>query len=357
MTSNDPRDLDGKRLQQAMQSLGRNPVLRARMVALLREWEPEIACEGAVRDEVTGPIIDALHLDTDEYEKVLADGSRFQFLYRTKIARDFLLAPNEHPSHVWEPQTTKLLLELSRGLTGDVLVGGAYFGDQAVLVARAVADAGLTVHCFEPNAQQARMLRRNLELNQLDNAVVNEVGLWSQSGEHMKLDGFDSFANMVAGSAGEGGFETTTIDDYVRHQGVRVGLIQLDIEGAELAALQGARGVLAQHGPDVVFELHRSYVDWSDGLRATPVCRLLLDLGYTLFAVRDINSHREMPGQPVELIPLDSVFLEGPPHGFNMLALRDPGRIHGPAWRIVEGVSPKLLPHRSPRLHHPVGGF
>jgi hypothetical protein len=37
MTSNDPRDLDGKRLQYAMQTLGRDPVLRARMVALLRE--------------------------------------------------------------------------------------------------------------------------------------------------------------------------------------------------------------------------------------------------------------------------------------------------------------------------------
>ena len=36
MTSNDPRDLDGKRLQLAMQTLGRDPVLRARMIAGLR---------------------------------------------------------------------------------------------------------------------------------------------------------------------------------------------------------------------------------------------------------------------------------------------------------------------------------
>ena len=139
MTSNDPRDLDGKRLQLAMQTLGRDPALRARMIALLRECEGQIACAGSVRDEVVGPIIDALHLDTDQYDKVLADGTRFQFLYRTKIARDFLLSEAEHPTHVWEPQTTKLLLELGRDLQGDVLVGGAYFGDQAVLVARQLA--------------------------------------------------------------------------------------------------------------------------------------------------------------------------------------------------------------------------
>jgi len=356
MTSNDPRDLDGKRLQQAMQTLGRNPVLRARMIALLREAETALQSAGAVRDEITGPIIDALHLETDEYEKVLADGSRFQFLYRTKIARDFLLAEAEHSTHVWEPQTTKLLMELCRDLAGDALVGGAYFGDQAVLVARAVAARGLCVHCFEPNAQQALMLRRNLELNGLHNAVVQETGLWSRSGERMRLDGFDSFANMVVGSMREG-FDTVAIDDYAHHHDVRLGLIQLDIEGAELAALQGAQLVLAEQGPHVVFELHRSYVDWSQGLRATPVCQLLLELGYSIFAVRDINSHREMPGQPVELVPLDTVYLEGPPHGFNMLAVRDPSRIAGPAWRVVEGVSPKLLPHKDPQLHHPVGGF
>ena len=114
MTSNDPRDLDGKRLQQAMQTLGRDPVLRARLVALLRESEAQIACEGSVRDDVTGPVIDALHLDTDQYEKVLDDGTRFQFLYRTKIARDFLLSESEHPTHVWAVSYTHLTLPTNR---------------------------------------------------------------------------------------------------------------------------------------------------------------------------------------------------------------------------------------------------
>ena len=35
LTSNDPRDLDGKRLQNAMQTLGRDPALRARLIARL----------------------------------------------------------------------------------------------------------------------------------------------------------------------------------------------------------------------------------------------------------------------------------------------------------------------------------
>lgn len=358
MTYNDPRDHDGRRLQQALQTLGRDPALRARLIALLKDCEARLPQSLAVREDVTGPVVDALHTERDTYDKELADGTRFRFLYRTKIARDFLLSDLEKPTHVWEPQTTRLLLELAQDLDGDALVGGAYFGDQAVLLARALAARSLRVHCFEPNPDQADMLQTNIGLNQLSNAVVNRLGLWNCSGQRMRLDGFDSFANAVATQAGDsGGFETVSIDDYAAQHGLRLGLIQLDIEGAELPALRGAEAVLRRDRPHVVFELHRAYVDWSQGLGATPICRLLTDLGYAVYAVRDINSHREMPGHPVELVPMDTVYLEGPPHGFNMLAVHDAARVGGAGFRIVPGVSPKLLPHKDPALHHPVGGF
>ena len=67
--SNDPRDMDGKRLQHAMRLFGRNTALRARMVNFLRECEPAIAYEGAVRDDMIGTIVDALHQGSDTYEK------------------------------------------------------------------------------------------------------------------------------------------------------------------------------------------------------------------------------------------------------------------------------------------------
>ena len=355
--SNDPRDLDGQRLRSAMHRLGRDPALRAAMLALLKRAEGSLAYPGPVRDEVTGPIADALHGDDDRYQKTLADGTRFRFLFRTKIARDFLMSEHEHPSHVWEPQTTRLLLELARGLGGDVVVGGAYFGDQAILVARGVP-AGRVVHCFEPNGAQAEMLGGNARLNRLDNVRVNRCGLWSSSDARLRLDGFDSFANAVDATADDAdAFTTVTIDDYAAAAGLRIGLIQLDIEGAELGALLGARRTLTVDRPHVVFEVHRHYVDWSRGLAQTDICRYLAELGYTLYAVRDFNSHREMGERPVELVPADKVYLDGPPHGFNMLAVQDPTRVAGRGFRRVENVSPKLLAHKDPALHHPVGGL
>jgi len=355
--SNDPRDLDGQRLRVAMHQLGRDPALRAAMLGLLKQAEGTLQCGGAVRDEITGPIVDALHGDDDRYEKTLADGTRFSFLFRTKIARDFLMSEAERPSHVWEPQTTRLLLELSRGLTGDVIVGGAYFGDQAILVARALPE-GRTVHCFEPNPVQADMLAGNARLNRLENVRVNRCGLWSSSDVRLKLDGFDSFANAVDAAAGDpDAFSTVSIDDYCAAGRLKLGLIQLDIEGAELGALLGARTTLTRDRPHIVFEVHRHYVDWSRGLAQTEICRYLAELGYTVYAVRDFNSHREMGERPVELVPLDKVYLDGPPHGFNMLAVQDPRRVAGAGFRMVENVSPKLLAHKDPALHHPMGGL
>ncbi len=355
--TNDPRDASGARLQQAMQRLGRHPVLRQAMMDLLKRAETQLGYSGPVRDDVTGPIVDAMHGDNDRYEKTLADGTKFSFLFRTKIARDFLMSAQERPNHVWEPQTTKLLLNLAHGLEGDVVVGGAYFGDQAILVARGVTQ-NHTVHCFEPNADQAAMLAGNVNLNRLNNVLVNKVGLWSHSNVRLKLDGFDSFANAVTASANDkNAFNTVSIDDYRKQRRAKIGLIQLDIEGAEYGALLGARETLQEDKPFVVFEVHRHYVDWSHGLAQTDICHYLAGLGYTIFAVRDFNSHVDMGNRPIELIPVDKVYLQGPPHGFNMLAVQDPKRVEGSGFHIVENVSPKLLAHKDPVLHHPVGGL
>jgi len=355
--SNDPRDLDGKRLQMALHQLGRNPEVRARLIDFLKDAESTLVCPGSVREDVTGPIVDALHDDNDEYEKTLSDGTRFRYLYRTKIARDFYMAQDAQPSHVWEPQTTKLLLSLAAASKGDVIVGGAYFGDQAVLVAKAIAGQDRLVHCFEPNGDQARMLEQNVAINDLRNVRVHKVGLWSRSDAHLKLEGFDSFANAIEVPESVDAFQTVTIDDYRASMDRHVGLIQIDIEGAELEALRGARTTLLENRPDVVFEVHRSYVDWSEGLERTEICRLLGDLGYSIYAVRDFNTHHEMGAKPVELIPVDRVYLDGPPHGFNMLATHRPENLVAPGFRIVEHVSPKLLAHKDPKLHHPADGL
>jgi hypothetical protein len=103
--------------------------------------------------------------------------------------------------------------------------------------------------------------------------------------------------------------------------------------------------------------VHRHYVDWSKGLENTEIVRLLTDRGYQVFALRDFNSNVSMSKDTIELVPLGSIYLDGPPHGFNMLATKDSSIFHGELYSIVKDVSPKLLRHQDPALHHPSGGL
>lgn len=355
--SNDPRDLDGSRLRRALHTLGRDPELRRQLIDWLVRLEPGLHSKGPVRDDITGPVIDALHDDEDRYEKVLADGTRFEFLYRTKIARDFLLSSPSHPHHVWEPQTTRLLKILAGQGEGDILIGGAYFGDHAILLGMQIRMQGRRVHCFEPNDDQRAMLNRNATINSLDNLDIHRFGLWNTGSVTLKLAGFDSFANAVPAQGDESGFETVSIDDYLASVKRSLSVIMLDIEGAELKALEGACRTLEADRPFVVFEVHRDYVDWSAGLAETPICRLLSDRGYTLYAVRDFNTNQDMGELPIELVPASTVYLDGPPHGFNMLALPSSTLLDQGGFRLVDGVSPKLIRHKDPSLHHPLDGM
>ncbi|WP_454725088.1 MULTISPECIES: FkbM family methyltransferase [Cupriavidus] len=351
-----------QKLSQALREVGNSEAARDRLVALCKSIEADLSgYAGSVRDDITGPIVDAMYDDDSRLRKTLADGTVFEFLYRTKIARDFLMSTPAQPDHVWEPQTTKLLVKLcQRG--GNAVVGGAYFGDQVILMARQLAAAGGTCHAFEPNADQLGMLRNNAKLNAVENIKSWRLGLWSDSSTQLRLVGNDSFAHAeraeAAAATADDSFATITIDDYCAQQKLdKLSLIMLDIEGAELDVFKGAKNQLSRPAPDapnIVFEVHRHYVDWSNGLENAEIIRLLQGFGYSVFAVRDFNSNVDMAGRPIELIPVDEVYLEGPAHGFNMVAVKDLALLQGADFSVCHHVSPKLLWHRDPALHHPL---
>ncbi len=131
----------------------------------------------------------------------------------------------------------------------------------------------------------------------------------------------------------------------------------LDIEGGEFAALRGASHYLNQpvgEAPHLIFEVHRNYVDWSDGLENTEIIKYLRNKGYSLYAIRDYQSNMPMGDQPIEIIRPEDIYLDGPPHGFNMLGTKDERILDPKLFRFCSGVSPKLLTHRDPQLHQPL---
>ncbi|WP_127532089.1 FkbM family methyltransferase [Paenibacillus kobensis] len=350
------------KLINALRTIGNNEVARNKLVAVLKEIESELQYEGDAREEVVGPIVDAMFDAQTILNKRISNGLVFDYYYRTKIARDFLLSAPEVPDHVWEPQTTKLLMHLSRQAK-HVLVGGAYFGDQVVMVANQIQGNEGIIHAFEPNVDQNQMLQKNANNNGLTNIRTWRMGLWKDSDSHLRLVGEDSFAyaelaQTENGTADSDAFPTVSIDHYLHSNQIsKLDLIMLDIEGLEYDVLQGAKSQLELppgDAPNIVFEVHRHYVDWSNGLHNSDIVKFLAGYGYSVFAVRDYNSNVDMHAAPVEIIAPEEVHLEGPPHGFNMLAVKDVTILNHALFKECNGVSPKLLKHKDPRFHHPI---
>jgi FkbM family methyltransferase len=350
-------------LAHALATAGRNQRLRTAIFDALRQAEAEAADALMFREQVRWPLVLSLLGEVKNHRVILENGLIFDVSPKSRIEQALLLSPVLHPDHVWEPQTTKLLIALSQG-AAHIIVGGAYIGDQVLPLARACAEKSpdAIVHAFEPMEDGFACLLHNLKLNNIENVVTHRLALWDQANIALSMEGHLGLASAVPRNekpASEGEVvESTTIDDYIEfRQLTGVGLIMLDIEGGEEHALRGAHDVLSRpepEAPHVVFEVHRSFVDWTGGLENTSIIKLLTTRGYTVFAIRDFHSNYPMGGQPIEIIPVDRVYLEGPPHGFNMLATKDADLINRLGLRTVQDVSPKLLLHKDPALHHPI---
>ena len=347
--------LSSGNLEEALVKIGKDSLSRQGMVDFLIKVEKEHSFDGInVREEITGPVVDALYQNSGILKKKLSSGLEISFRYQSKIARDFIMS-GDKPDYVWEPQTTKLLLLLGKRAK-NIVIGGAYFGDQAIILADSIKSSGGICHCFEVNSSEMEMLKINASNNNLDNLKFSQLALWDKDDKHLTLVGSDSHAGCKEVEELEGAFPTITIDSYGRGL-EKIDVIMLDIEGGELAALKGAENFLKKtvgEAPNLIFEIHRKYVDWSNGLKNAEIVQFLEKFGYSLFGIRDYQGNVPMEGRPIEIVQIEDIYLEGPPHGFNVLAIKDRTIVDKCGLRICPGVSPKLLFHRDPKLHQPL---
>jgi len=350
--------------ESAVRAAARDDLLRAELMDSLRRAEARSEDPDAFRATVRWPLVLALLDEVGTHRVELASGLVLEVGADSRIEQALLLSCESFPDHVWEPQTTKLLLALAAEARPAV-VGGAYIGDHALPLAQALArhGDGTWVHAFEPMSWAFERLLRNRELSGVESLRVERLALWDASDLDLDLEGPPALASSrpaADSNAGEA-VKSITVDDYLAAQGLEsVGLLMLDTEGGEERALAGAAKLLSRpfpQAPHCLFEVHREYVDWSEGLENTDVVRFLAAHGYQLLAVRDFHGNHPMRDQPIEVIPVERVYLEGPPHGFNLLATKDPDLVGRLDLHVVCDVSPKLLFDRDPALHHPVGGF
>jgi len=159
---------------------------------------------------------------------------------------------------------------------GDVIVDcGATNGDFAIYAAMAAGDKGV-VYAFEPDRVNYERLLRNIDLNGVKNIRAVNKGIWSRSGA-LKMDlgrGFVSLSESRAGDDGQA-VDVVSLDEALADK--RVDFIKMDIEGAEIEAVKGARKILS--GNDVNMAI-ASYHVVSGMMSSVQLERLLKEYGY-----------------------------------------------------------------------------
>ncbi|MDN5836432.1 MAG: FkbM family methyltransferase, partial [Nitrosospira sp.] len=144
-----------------------------------------------------------------------------------------------------------VLLKRHLPVDGVFIDVGANIGTFTLVAAR-LASRG-QVHAFEPSAHHFFRLARNVELNHFENIVLNRKGLYDQPGEailflpsqagEMNNSGAASLYTSRAEEPRQvsEAVSLVRLDDYVRDQRIqRINIIKIDIEGAEIKALEGA---------------------------------------------------------------------------------------------------------------------
>ena len=172
-------------------------------------------------------------------------------------ASDRDLVPHLLQHRCWEPHLTRYLRRELK--PSDVFLdAGANVGYFTVLCAPLVA----RVLAFEPVARNHRYCQSNIALNQLANVELHQLGLWhTEALVPLRGDSPGVNAAIAASpdSAGADSIRVGPFDTLVSTGRVnlsRLDVVKMDVEGAELSALQGMRDTLGRFRPRIVMELN-----------------------------------------------------------------------------------------------------
>ena len=189
-----------------------------------------------------------------------------------------------------EPGTRRLIERLLK--PGDTFVDvGANVGLHTLAAARAMQGNG-NIIAFEPFARTKQLLEKTVWLNGFSSmTTVHEVAVSNRSGPatlHLgATSGHHSLTSLdvpISLRETEASVRTVTLDEMIS-QDLRVNLIKIDVEGAELDVLQGAQATLACNSDvSLIVEFGQSHLKRTGHTAADWIAKFA-DVGFEFKAV------------------------------------------------------------------------
>jgi FkbM family methyltransferase len=165
---------------------------------------------------------------------------------------------------------------------------GAHVGYYTLLAAKLVGEKG-KVFAFEPDPDNFSLLLKNIQTNRYGNvfpvqkAVSNKTGTSKlylsreNKGDHRIYDSYDSRESIEV--------EVTTLDAFFEDKQYPIDVIKMDIQGAEMAALQGMTKIISKNDTLMIM-----IEFWPEGLRTfgfspAEFVNKLIEYGFKLYTI------------------------------------------------------------------------
>jgi len=189
---------------------------------------------------------------------------------------------------------------------GDTVLDiGANYGLYTRFLSERVGPEG-KVHAFEPSSVMGHVLRRNVAALGLGNVSVSACALSDKKGQaRLHVPQFENAApNYYEASilpienaplAECEAVETTSIDSYVEANGIDgVSFLKIDVEGHELAVLQGGRETFRRFRPTALLEVNAPLHEAGHGADVLEVIR---SLDCEVFVIDPSGTRSWTPGE------------------------------------------------------------
>lgn len=145
-----------------------------------------------------------------------------------------------------------------------LISGGIAEGTSTIYFLRAFTPE--KIYAFEPLYQQFKLEDRDKIISESGKVEIIEKALFDKSGKtNIIVNAASSRLTNYLASDNTSSVETISIDEFVKERNIpKIDFIKMDIEGAEFAALKGAKETIISHRPYLAICIYHHYSDLFD---------------------------------------------------------------------------------------------
>lgn len=136
---------------------------------------------------------------------------------------------------------------------------GANVGLYSLLAAKVLGPAGQVI-AFEPSSRNCGFYKEHMRMNKIERCALHQIAVSENDGVASFDDDGDPVAFRMA-SHGKTTVKQRKLDSLVESKEIPPPrYLKIDVEGAELQVLEGAKNTIKNHKPDVFIETHERFV-------------------------------------------------------------------------------------------------